>query len=290
MNLRQKSKYVLFGVVGTAVMLPLAIKAVETIPITFEQGDVLSADILNSLFGRLNDVQKGFSSVAELEGSWSCTTVESTGSGMCGQGSWGASSPYRLDNSSGSIGFYKATSTVTFAKTGASETGITSTILLGGCNAYGTGIPFNGPYRYQGVMAVSNSLFIAPPSGALNAPTRIKLQKLSPTQMRFEGNSGTGADITECTKLYIPPAPPTKLSYVINGTSLTLSWVDQSTDETGFKIQSKSSVNGAWVDVATTQANATSYVVGVGGGTTWFRVLSFNNYGDSMTSNELMVQ
>lgn len=289
MNLRQKTKYVMYGVVGAVVMTPLVIKAVETIPITFEQGDVLSADILNSLFGRLNDVQKGFSSVAELEGTWACKTVESTGSGMCGHGSWGASSPYQLDSSSGSIGFYKATSTVTFAKTGASETAITSTILLGGCNAYGTGIPFAGPYSYQGVMAVSNSLFIAPPSGALNAPTRIKLQKLSPTQMRFEGNSGPGADITECTKLYIPPAPPTKLSYVLSGSSVTLSWVDQSTDETGFRVQSKSSVNGAWGDVTTTQAGATSYTTSISG-QTWFRVLSFNNYGDSMTSNELMVQ
>ena len=56
------------------------------------------------------------------------------------------------------------------------------------------------------------------------------------------------------------PAAPTGLS--ANGTSQTairLDWTDQSSDETGFKIERAADVAGPWTSVTTTSANALSY-------------------------------
>ena len=42
----------------------------------FQPGDIISADILNELFERLNDLQVGFSSPKELVGTWSCDSFQ----------------------------------------------------------------------------------------------------------------------------------------------------------------------------------------------------------------------
>ena len=66
MKYTQKTKYFIYGVIATAVLVPLGTYAVKTIPVTFSEGDVLSASVLNSLMTRINDVQQGFTSVADL--------------------------------------------------------------------------------------------------------------------------------------------------------------------------------------------------------------------------------
>ena len=59
------------------------------VPLTFSQGDVLSAEILNTILGRLNNVSLGFQKVDDLEGEWSCLTEEQVDLGGCQCGSWG---------------------------------------------------------------------------------------------------------------------------------------------------------------------------------------------------------
>ena len=71
------------------------------VPLTFSQGDVLSAEILNTILGRLNNVSLGFQKVDDLEGEWSCLTAESSEVGGCQGGSWGSDIPHTLDNTTG---------------------------------------------------------------------------------------------------------------------------------------------------------------------------------------------
>ena len=63
MKYTQKTKYFAFGALATAVLVPLAIYAVETIPVTFSEGDVISASVMNTVLKRVNNVQKGFDDV-----------------------------------------------------------------------------------------------------------------------------------------------------------------------------------------------------------------------------------
>ena len=48
------------------------VNAQDSVPIKFKQGDVLSAEVLNTIFGRLNDVQRGFQSKIDIDGNWLC--------------------------------------------------------------------------------------------------------------------------------------------------------------------------------------------------------------------------
>jgi hypothetical protein len=85
-----------------------------------------------------------------------------------------------------------------------------------------------------------------------------------------------------------PPAPADAVSATVSGTSVALAWTDQSIDETGFKVQYKTSVKGSWTTASTTAANATSYTItGLTAGTYWIRVIATNTYGDAISSSEI---
>jgi len=89
-------------------------------------------------------------------------------------------------------------------------------------------------------------------------------------------------------KANTPPAPVDGLTAAVSGASVALTWTDFSTDETGFKVQYKTSATGSWVTSTTTPANALSYTVnGLATGNYWFRVIATNSFGDSVSSSEV---
>jgi hypothetical protein len=82
------------------------------------------------------------------------------------------------------------------------------------------------------------------------------------------------------------PAAPTSFNAVpASSTQINLTWVDESDDETGFKVQQYS---GSWTTIHTTAANVQSYsVTGLTPSTPYnFRVIATNGTGDSTPSNE----
>ena len=86
-----------------------------------------------------------------------------------------------------------------------------------------------------------------------------------------------------------PPAPADALSATVNSSGgVALTWTDQSTDETGFKVQYKTSAKGSWATATTTAANSISYSLsGLTAGTYWIRVIAVNSYGDAISSSEV---
>ena len=98
-----------------------------------------------------------------------------------------------------------------------------------------------------------------------------------------------------CEKTLTPPAPADALTAKVsetttlaNGTNVAITWTDQSTDETGFKVQYKTSAKGSWTTATTTAANVTSYTIsGLTAGTYWIRVVAKNGNGDAMSSSEV---
>ena len=83
------------------------------------------------------------------------------------------------------------------------------------------------------------------------------------------------------------PAAPTNLTATALSTSqINLVWLDQSNNETGFKIQRL--INSVWTQVGTTDTNVTSWANGgLSASTTYtYRVMAYNATGDSPVSNQ----
>jgi RHS repeat-associated protein len=85
-----------------------------------------------------------------------------------------------------------------------------------------------------------------------------------------------------------PPAAP-NLGGSVSATTVNLTWNDNSSDETGFKLERKTGAGGTYSQIAAPAANATSYGdAGLAPGTTYYyRIRATNSYGDSAYSNEL---
>ena len=68
----------------------------------------------------------------------------------------------------------------------------------------------------------------------------------------------TGAEVAATT--YGPTAAPTGVAAtVVSATQINLSWTDNATNETGYRISRRLTSGTAWTDLATLAANATSY-------------------------------
>ena len=85
------------------------------------------------------------------------------------------------------------------------------------------------------------------------------------------------------------PAPPSNLTATaVSDTQVNLSWKDNSSNETGFRIERKTGPDGAYAEIATGAAGITTYQnPGLVKGTTYFyRVRAYNVAGNSGYSNE----
>jgi hypothetical protein len=85
------------------------------------------------------------------------------------------------------------------------------------------------------------------------------------------------------------PAPPTILkATATSSAAISLTWTDQSGNETDFQIERKTGAGGTYAQIGTAAANATTYRdSGLAEGATYFyRVRAVNSVGNSAYSNE----
>lgn len=83
------------------------------------------------------------------------------------------------------------------------------------------------------------------------------------------------------------PAAPSNLSVSVSGSQIVVNWIDNSSGETGFRLERKVG-GGTYQALASTAANVTRFVDGaVSPGVTYcYRVRAFNSAGESANSNE----
>ena len=85
----------------------------------------------------------------------------------------------------------------------------------------------------------------------------------------------------------IPAAPASLTARAVSRSQISLSWLDKSTNESGFKIEMSSDGGKTFTQVGTVGANATSVTVsGLSSNRTYqFRIRAYNTDGDSAYSN-----
>ena len=92
------------------------------------------------------------------------------------------------------------------------------------------------------------------------------------------------------TFLDAPAAPSNLAITAVQSNQVSLSWADNSNNETGFKIQRKQGVTGTYTTIVTTGANVTAYndrdTALIDGYVYYYRVCATNATGDSAFSNE----
>lgn len=95
-----------------------------------------------------------------------------------------------------------------------------------------------------------------------------------------DGNGNSTTDV-------VPVAPTNLSGSAVSTTQINLSWTDNSTNETGFKIERKTGT-GIFTVVGTTTSNVTTYSdTGLTPNTTYiYRVFSYNSSGDSATYSD----
>ena len=86
----------------------------------------------------------------------------------------------------------------------------------------------------------------------------------------------------------VPSAPSGLAATAVSTSQINLSWTDNVTNETGFKIERKTGGGGTYAEIATVGAGVTTYSdTGLTEATTYFyRVRATNAVGDSAYSNE----
>ncbi|NBO64447.1 MAG: hypothetical protein EBU88_06310, partial [Acidobacteria bacterium] len=101
------------------------------------------------------------------------------------------------------------------------------------------------------------------------------------------GNSAPSNEAS-ATTLVAPNAPTNLVVTVVSSTQIDLSWTDNSTNETGFRIQRRSGTVQTWIEVATVAANIRTYQnTGLSPGQTYiYRVVAYTSTSDSAPTNE----
>lgn len=124
----------------------------------------------------------------------------------------------------------------------------------------------------------------------LNHPYGISANRV-PDQM-LSGVSSKAASNPTCIPIVggsLPTAPSVLMATTASTAQINLSWVDNSSNETGFYIERKTNSTGTYAQIGSVSAGVTSYAsTGLTAGTTYYyRVRAYNSSGNSGYSNEV---
>jgi subtilisin family serine protease len=99
---------------------------------------------------------------------------------------------------------------------------------------------------------------------------------------------GSGGRINANTSLGLPSPPGNLSATALSSTTISLTWTDNSSGETGFKVEKKTSSGGSYSEIADLAANVASYSdTELSEATTYYyRVRAYSDSGNSAYSNE----
>jgi hypothetical protein len=133
---------------------------------------------------------------------------------------------------------------------------------------------------------VTTTTSILPTTSVQTTTTTTSIRPTT-TTTSVQPTTSTTVVTTTTTALQIPSAPGNLTATAISSSRIDLGWIDNSTNETGFKVERWVSSSGPFTQIATVGANVTSYSnTGLNRNTTYYyRVRAYNAAGDSLYSN-----
>ena len=253
-------------------------------PHTFSAGDTISADMMNEIFDYIKNANKMISA-SELIGTWSCLLY--TKSGECRTAGW--------DNATDGVilPYVHNTDNITLIDDGDGTYSYTTPVP----NIFSCADTVHAGFGDW--IVKNNALWIVFSSGGnAGEPTDandvkvVKLKKVSNTKLLMEYNSASIPVLAECDKCCQPPIAPTLDNVTSSGKTVTLTWTDNSNDETGFNVWRKDSNKGSWDNVTSsvTFVDATASDTVTEAKEYWYRVSAINSYGESIRSKVISVK
>lgn len=250
----------------------LALAAEPAIRIFPNPGDVVSADFLSDMF---REVKPDLA-----------TTLIGTWTAMC----W---DNYTTDADAPGEGTLTVTSLTSITFTGLSCMARTSSIVTSGSD-------HDPVYNIVEIAALGNqAIFVTnynDEGGLMGFTTTHRVASILQLEQNqitiaWPNSGGGSAGIEVLTRTNRVPAIPTRLAATATGTSVTLTWTDNSSDETTFRLLRRDSLTGTFTAIATPDANAVTYTdTGLTSGTTyWYRLQATNANGNSLGGNVVKV-
>ncbi len=214
----------------------------------FAEGDTISASTFNQIFSTLQKLNRTPVD-ADLVGTWSCSSVYTSGDDMNTNG-WVANSfIYTLSNAQLNM---TASSQATSLGQAYSFSTSNPTPLIRFSNASvssaGTYMLYRNMLLMKGVMSASA---VSKYMVDITSDDRFTLTSLS--------DGGNYPDLVMCDSATPVPAAPTDTTATNAQTLVNVAWTDQSSDETGFKIYRRLSTEATATELATA-VTASPYV------------------------------
>lgn len=238
-------------------------------------GDVISADVINEVF---DVIQTSTRSIlpTDIIGSWTC--IESTNQG--GGGS------FPLEN----YGYTQEADGVMWSR---------SQVLTFSDNFDGTFSwssenfhPFSSTelISSNGNYTVVDNMFVS--SFINNSPANVysKIRLVGTTRFVLPAINTESLLSIMCDKNNIPPESPTNQTITTDSNNVTLTWSDDSNDESEFIIMRRDKLTSGYVETGRVPANVNTYQETVlNSGTYWYRIEAENSHGHSNGSNVVKV-
>ena len=258
----------------------------------FSAGDTISADMMNEIFDYIKNAGKMISA-SDLIGTWECSLYTMTGECYTANqhlvNNW--------ENDTDSI-YIHNTDNITFIED------VDGAGVPDGTYSYTTPVPnmfmcSDAVHSGFGQWVVKNNvLFIVYSKGGVagvpgvEADTMlVKLKKVSNTKLLMEIEQSKTV-FAECNKCCQPPIAPTLDNVTSSGKTVTLTWTDNSNDETGFNVWRRDSSGGSWDNVTSsvTFVDATASETVNEAKIYSYRVSAINSYGESTRSKLIQVE
>jgi hypothetical protein len=277
MEMKRIAVYLVGLLTGAGIAVGVVSHATDsTIPYSFKDGQVISADTMNDLFARLQNVVVGFSSENELYGAWTCTTYDADSTALTSINSAPSGAGAKNFTFDNATGLYSMTQTWTFGSNGSNGTilNTTNNTKFGGANANITGACPSATSINYSAKVIQSTLLVSGLAGGCAAGNgqALQLQKNSPYQF----HTVSGQTFISCVAVNQPPNIPTGLAAAVSGSGVNLSWTDASNGSaTGFTILKK--VSGAYTSIGTVSSGTTSFTDSSGAAGALYRVQANNS-------------
>ena len=241
-------------------------------PINIQEGDVVSADVLNEILTRINNVVTGGLTNSDVIGTWNCTS-------RIRQGASGTNNGY----SQNALSIFTVTQDLVITEFDDKN------IKLNYPHNLGQGFSETGAQECLAIVDNGIIYITGKPGNTGTQCSNTGQYEITKKASQCFVMENINDSRTSCTKKNIPPAAPTSLAATVTSGSIALTWKAGDVTEESYDIQRKSSATGEYSSISLPTTESYTDSTGVRTVTYWYRVFAKNTYGTSIGSNVISV-